>query len=409
MVAKPNLNMNRCLALMLSSMAMTTAIAEPFSLTASHTVLRDSNFARTETAIADTINTTALQLGFDKAYGRQTYAAKAKVAAVRFGDYSSLDSDEKDVSAGFSSELLANWRLSLNGAYGENLNQFENNNAAEQRIVRNIRTTKSAQAQLVYGISGLWALVGSAGKNTLAYSSSAYNYLNYSQNSVGLKAVYYSTDLLNYSVGVRKEEADYYNQGELIDEWNVDFSTDWKVSGLSTLGATLSWTQSERQSRPGAAITGRNYNGLTGYLNWNYTPGGMLSYGLSMYKTSNADQFSQRYLSLGSTSASVETAQLSFNNRVFSTTAFAKLTATPKTSFTASTTWSHFNVERTGLSSIDANDSSDYRNYAINANYMFDRWLRFSAGVNRYSQTKDVTRRAYSGHGVNLSASVLLD
>lgn len=409
MVAKSNIRWNRWLVLLGASTWMSMAAAEPFSLIASHSWQRDSNFGRTSTPIADTINTTALQLGFDKAYGRQTYAAKAKVAAVRFSDYGNLDNDAKDVSAGFSSEILSNWRLSLNGAYGENLNQFENNNSGEERVVRNIRTTKSAQAQLIYGISGLWALVGSAGKNTLAYSSSTYNYLNYSQNSVGLKAVYYSTDLLNYSVGVRKEEADYYNQGELIDEWNVDFSTDWKVSGLSTLGATLSWTQSERQTRPGSVISGRNYNGLTGNLNWNYTPGGMLSYGLSMYKTSNADQFNQRYVAINGTSATLDTALVSFNNRVFSTTAYAKLTATAKTSLTASATWSHFNVDRTGLSSVDANDSSDYANLTLNTNYQFDRWLRFSAGLSRYEQTKDVTRKAYSGRSVTLSASVLLD
>jgi len=398
-VARLTLNLVRLTSVAAAACGSIAAYAEPLTLTASHNLTHDSNFARTATPISDTINTTSLQLDLDKKYGRQTYSGSAQVSAVRYGQFGKLlDNDAKDVSAGFSTELLSNWRVSLDGAYGENLNQFENNKSSDQ-LVRNIRTTKNAQGQLVYGVSGVWAVVGSAGKSTLAYSVPAYSYLNYRQDNRGVKAVYYSSDLLNYSVGVRHVESQYTLNGERIDEMNLDLSTDWTVTGLSQLRATLSWTDSERK----VVQVGRNYKGVTGFLNWNYTPHGLMSYGVSLYRTSNSDQFNTNYVD-----AAGKTAQNSLNNRTLSATAYARLAATAKFALTASTTWKHFNVDNDQLAGVQSS-ASDYHSYSLNAGYAVERWFKLSAGVTRYQQSKDTTRNAYSGHAVNVAASFILD
>ena len=397
-MARLTLNLVRLTSVAAACCSM-AAYAEPLTLTASHNVTHDANFARTPTPVSDTINTTSLQLDLDKKYGRQTYSGSAQVSAIRYGQFGKLlDNDAKDISAGFSTELLSNWRVSLDGAYGENLNQFENNKSSDQ-LVRNIRTTKNAQGQLVYGVSGVWAVVGSAGKSTLAYSVPAYYYLNYRQDNQGLKAVYYSSDLLNYSVGVRHVESQYTLNGERIDEMNLDLSTDWNVTGLSQLRATLSWTDSERK----VVQVGRNYKGVTGFLNWNYTPHGLMSYGVSMYRTSNSDQFNTNYVD-----AAGKTAQNSLNNRTLSATAYARLAATAKFALTASTTWKHFNVDNDQLAGVQRS-ASDYHSYSLNAGYAVERWLRLSAGVTRYQQSKDTTRSDYAGHAVNVAASFILD
>ena len=398
-MARLTLNLVRLTSVAVAVFGSTAAYAEPLTLTASHNVTHDANFARTPTPVSDTINTTSLQLDLDKKYGRQTYSGSAQVSAIRYGQFGKLlDNDAKDVSAGFSTELLSNWRVSLDGAYGENLNQFENNKSSDQ-LVRNIRTTKNAQGQLVYGVSGVWAVVGSAGKSTLAYSVPAYYYLNYRQDNQGLKAVYYSSDLLNYSVGVRHVESQYTLNGERIDEMNLDLSTDWNVTGLSQLRATLSWTDSERK----VVQVGRNYKGVTGFLNWNYTPHGLMSYGVSMYRTSNSDQFNTNYVD-----AAGKTAQNSLNNRTLSATAYARLAATAKFALTASTTWKHFNVDNDQLAGVQSS-ASDYHSYSLNAGYAVERWFQLSAGVTRYQQSKDTTRNEYSGHAVNVAASFILD
>jgi len=398
-VARLTLNLVRLTSVAVAVFGSTAAYAEPLTLTASHNVTHDANFARTPTPVSDTINTTSLQLDLDKKYGRQTYSGSAQVSAIRYGQFGKLlDNDAKDISAGFSTELLSNWRVSLDGAYGENLNQFENNKSSDQ-LVRNIRTTKNAQGQLVYGVSGVWAVVGSAGKSTLAYSVPAYYYLNYRQDNQGLKAVYYSSDLLNYSVGVRHVESQYTLNGERIDEMNLDLSTDWNVTGLSQLRATLSWTDSERK----VVQVGRNYKGVTGFLNWNYTPHGLMSYGVSMYRTSNSDQFNTNYVD-----AAGKTAQNSLNNRTLSATAYARLAATAKFALTASTTWKHFNVDNDQLAGVQSS-ASDYHSYSLNAGYAVERWFQLSAGVTRYQQSKDTTRNEYSGHAVNVAASFILD
>lgn len=405
-MARLTLNLVRLTSVAAAACGSIAAYAEPLTLTASHNLTHDSNFARKATPISDTINTTSLQLDLDKKYGRQTYSGSAQVSAVRYGQFGKLlDNDAKDVSAGFSTELLSNWRVSLDGAYGENLNQFENNKSSDQ-LVRNIRTTKNAQGQLVYGVSGVWAVVGSAGKSTLAYSVPAYYYLNYRQDNRGVKAVYYSSDLLNYSVGVRHVESQYTLNGERIDEMNLDLSTDWTVTGLSQLRATLSWTDSERK----VVQVGRNYKGVTGFLNWNYTPHGLMSYGVSLYRTSNSDQFNTNYKSLDLSSGAItdKTAQNSLNNRTLSATAYARLAATAKFALTASTTWKHFNVDNDQLAGVQSS-ASDYHSYSLNAGYAVERWFKLSAGVTRYQQSKDTTRNEYSGHAVNVAASFILD
>lgn len=405
-MARSTLNLVQLTAVAAAAVCCVASRAEPLTLTASHNLTHDSNFARTETPISDTINTTSLQLDLDKKYGRQTYSGSAQISAVRYNQYGKLlNNDAKDVTAGFSTELLSNWRVLLDGAYGESLNQFENNKSSDQ-VVRNIRTTKNAQGQIVYGVSGIWAVVGSAGKSTLAYSVPAYFYLNYRQDNQGLKAVYYSSDLLNYGVGVRHVSSQYTSNGERIDEKNLDLSTDWNVTGLSQLRATLSWTDSERK----VVQAGRNYKGVTGFLNWNYTPHGLMSYGVSLYRTSNSDQFNTNYKSLDLSSGALtdKTAQNSLNNRTTSATAYARLAATAKLALTASTTWKHFNVDNDVLAGVQRS-TSNYHSYSLNAGYAVERWMKLSAGVTRYDQSKDTTRNQYSGHAVNVVASFMLD
>lgn len=394
----------RLMATSLVALGSFAVQAEPLSLTASHSWMHDSNLARTQNPISDTVNVTGLQVGLNKQYGRQTYSGSAKVSAVRYSKFGDLlNNDSKDVDLGFSSDLLSNWRVALDGSYGENLNQFENNKVTEH-LVKNIRTTKNAQGQLIYGVSGIWALVGSVGKATLGYSVPAYQNLNYRQDQQGLKAVYYSTDLLNYSLGLRHVNSQYTLSGEEIDENNLDLSTNWVVSGLSQLSATVSWTDSKRRIQ-----ADRRFNGLTGHLNWNYTPRGVLSYGVSAYRTSNSDQYNVNYLMMDpSGGATLGTSQLAFNNRVTAVNLYAKWMATAKMSLTASTGWNRYNVEN-DLINNKINDTSHFRRYGLVGTYAPERWLKLSAGVSKYSQTKDATRNPYSGRSVDLSASFTLD
>lgn len=395
----------RLVAASLATLGSWSAQAEPLSLTASHTWTHDSNLGRTQEAVGDTVNVTGLQLGLNKQYGRQTYTGSAKVSAVRYSKYGDLlNNDAKDVDLGFSSDLLSNWRVELDGSYGENLNQFENNKVTEH-LVKNIRTTKNAQGQLIYGVSGIWALVGSVGKATLGYSVPAYQYLNYRQDQQGFKAVYYSTDLLNYSLGLRHVNSQFTLSGEEIDENNIDLSTSWVVSGLSQLNATLSWTENKRRIQ-----SDRRFNGLTGHLNWSYTPRGVLSYGLNAYQTSNSDQYNVNYLAIdpSGAGAAINSAQLAFNNRVTAVNLYAKWMTTAKMSLTASTAWNRYTVEN-DLINNKINDTSHFRRYGLVGTYAPERWLKLSAGVSKYSQTKDATRNAYSGRSVDVSAAFILD
>ncbi|MDE2594941.1 MAG: hypothetical protein KGL57_11955 [Burkholderiales bacterium] len=385
---------------------------DPLTFTASHNIAHDSNFARTETPISDTINTTSLELDLNKPYGRQVYTGSAKVSALRYSRYGELlNNDAKDLNLGFQSELMSNWRVMLDGAYGENLNQFENNRVTDH-VVRNVRTNKNANAQVVYGIAGIWAVVGSAGKNVLTYSLPEYSYLNYHQDTRGLRAVYYSTDLLNYSLGVRQVETRYHQVGETVNENDLDLATDWVVTGLSQLHATLSLTSSKREMPAGSVVSDRRFNGLTGNLNWVYTPHGVMTYGATLYRTANSDQFNQLYLAgvdPSSGTVTIANGQTAYHNQMTAANLYATWNPTVKLAITASTQWNHFKVDNDYVGGVIVNDTSDYHAYSLNSHYMVERWLKLSAGFTRYSQTKDATRNQYSGHAVNVAASFILD
>ena len=61
-MARLTLNLVRLTSVAVAVFGSTAAHAEPLTLTASHNVTHDANFARTPTPVSDTINTTTVSL-----------------------------------------------------------------------------------------------------------------------------------------------------------------------------------------------------------------------------------------------------------------------------------------------------------------------------------------------------------
>ncbi|MBI3384257.1 MAG: hypothetical protein HY019_19825 [Aquabacterium sp.] len=379
----------------------------PLSLTVSHQIMRDSNFSKNESGQSETVNTTSAQLGLNKAYGRQNYSLNARVDANRYANNDQLNNDGKNVTAELSSEVLSNWIVRVNGIYDENLNQIQNNDAGS-RLVKNLRKYRDGGLTVQYGNGGTWALVGSYDANNVSYEAQPLN--DAKQHTNGLKLVYYSSDVLNFGLGGRRVSTNYVNRADLVQtDKNIDFSVNWRATGLSNLSAVLTRRSTDYSDAQYASSTGWG-----GQLGWDYTPGGLMSYGLNMSRSIGSDRQNTNYVF-------ASTPIVSLADTIATTaTADARLQATAKLLFTTSYTLTQYKQDNsyTGLDN-SLKSSSLGRSFSVGGSYQVLRSLKGACSYTKYSQTKQESRNLfgdpylirpqYDGHAFSCNANFTID
>ena len=399
-----------CLSALSAGMAHAGEDETPLWLSLAHSITRDNNFSRNEEKQAETVNTTSLRAGLDKSYGRQTYRAAAKLAASRYANFGDrLNNESKDLDASFTTGIASNWVVSTGGSFSENLVPIQDNRV-DNRVVRNIKTYRDGNVAVQYGNGGLWAVVGTFDTNKQTYSEDVYKLQNANQTSTGLKAVYYSTDLLNFSLGGRVVKTNYpNNRSDLTTtDRNVDLSTDWQVSGLSSLEAVLT-RRNTTYSNGAVAVSG-----WTGSLNWTYTPRGLISYGLGLSRTTGADR--QKSTLVDTRQNVVGSSEYASDTVTTALRLSANLRATAKLSFGVNHNISRYEQDVNSTTTVGSNSALSGGKYnsirhttSLNSNYAVTRAFNLGCGVQRYSQTKDLNRPNYDGRSVDCNASFTLD
>ncbi|MDO9238021.1 MAG: hypothetical protein Q7U28_18530 [Aquabacterium sp.] len=393
-----------CLA---SNLAQAGEDNTPFSLTLAHDIARDSNFSKTTVAQGETVNTSSAKVGFDKGYGRQTYNLGAKLTTARHAHNTQLDNNGKMLNAAFGSGLLSNWNVRLTGIYDENLNQIQNNDLGG-RLDKNIRKYQDTGFSVQYGNGGTWAMIGSLDTNKTRYSIQPEN--NADQDSRGFKAVYYSSDALNFGLGSRLVSTKYIGRADLVQtDKNIDMSVDWRVTGLTDLSAVL--------TRRSSSYNNENYTpskGFGGELAWRYTPSGLLNYGLTVNRTTGSDRQKTGFnyegadvLNLAdtvSTSVALST-QLRLTSKIYLSAVYSVVNYTQDNNYTG----------------LDKNLTSDSkgRRLALDGTYEIMRSLRTGCGYALYDQTLQegrnlfnqiyVIRPKYSGRSVSCNVNFTID
>jgi len=386
------------------------AHADPLSLTVSQSVTYDSNFSKNAASNSETISQTNLQLKLDKSYGRQTYQASARYGLARYAHFGDqLDGNNYDVSGAFSSGIASNWQLDLNGNASEYLNPNQDNPAA-QRVVKNTVKDRNLGVSLRYGVAGRLATVLSLGSSKLDYSLPAQCYKNRDQTSAGVRLVYATSDLLNFGLGVSAVKSDYPDyviggESERVAQRSIDLSANWQVTGFSSFSGVLSLTRNSYHSDPDA-----KYNGLTGRVNWNFTPRGHMRYALQLARTTDSDSShtsSRVYQIGGLLDTAINTVTTPINGST-------RWEPTSKLGFGAAVGWYQYDVKRTQsgvlASDISGPTQSHYINLRLNGDYQFSRALSFGCSAEKYKQTADVSPRiAYDGHQFSCNASFTMD
>lgn len=384
----------------------------PLALSISHNITRDSNFSRTPSRQGETINSTGLRVNPDKPYGRQLYQLSAGVSRLRYAHLGDLlNNDSKDASGTIRSEFGSNWIASLKGTATESLNPFQNNGVVN-RVSRNIRKYRDGNFALQYGNGGRWALTGTYDANRLSYSDTTYNINDARQESTGLRATYFSNDLLYFGLGVRKVKTVYPNQGNTQqDDHNIDLSSNWQVTGLSNLNVFLTRRQSSFNT------TTRGASGYSGEINWQYTPAGLVTYGVALGRSSGADrrqdQLTQRS---GGTTFIFGTSDVNNNNTTTSLNLSARMRVTGKVNVGVRQTLNRYGVDAGvsnqsffGNSSSQSKTHSVYHETALNVDYQAMRTLSLGCDWSTYSQTQDSTRPKYDGRSLGCNANLTLD
>lgn len=395
----------------------------PLYLSLAHDITRDSNFSRDSNRQPETINSTALQVGIDKSYGRQTYVGSAKLSKLKYAHYGDLlNNDGKDINGEVASEFLRDWRVALGGAFNQNLNEIQNNPDINNRVARNIRSYRDGNVALQYGVGGLFAVMATYDTNKTGYSADRYKNNESTQHSNGVRLTYYSTDLFNYFIGQRLVRTHYPNNlyNKQIDDANTDVGANWQVTGLSNLNATLT-----RRTSVFSSTHDQPVHGWTGGLNWRYTPAGILTYGVGLQRATGADRAKSSSTTTdgnvqSSTNYSVDNNSV---NTILSLMAKAQLTG--KTSLTTNYGLTRYAVDNKNVNMtcnslanltacqdsgtpIDQSNSISHVT-TLGLNYAATRSVSLGCSYQKYNQTAGAGRVAYDGHSVDCSASLTID
>jgi hypothetical protein len=379
-------------------------------------------------------------VGLDKSYGRQRYTGSGKFALDKHKNIQEQDNQNYDVDLGFASELASNWSMALSGAASQNLNPNQNN-AVSDRLAKNTRSHSDAGLNIRYGLSGRWAAVASTATSRTSYSLASSQYQNQQQVSNGLRLVYNTSDLLNFGVGVsylRSESPEQWINGapEVVSQRNINFSTNWQVTGFSSLYALLSWSNNRYKSDAAAKT-----NGVTGQLDWDFMPSGLTSYKVSLSRTTNNDDSvtGARYSdvrtqvpdSTAPNGVGYQPYSILYKNLTTSAAASMRWAPTSKIGVNTGVTYYNYKVGRkntatgedqdvfVGIGGIAApgSTSSNFTVFSLSSDYQYSRAIGLGCSYQHYMQSAESNKKisygnprvAFVGNQYSCNASFKID
>ncbi|MDD2976359.1 hypothetical protein [Aquabacterium sp.] len=390
----------------LSGIGSANAEELPLYLALSQSLTRDSNLLRDNSKrSSDTISTTTVAAGLNKAYGRQNYRLSASASRNAYSENSQFDNDGYAVSAEVASEVGSNFKVTLNAGASQFLPSFEDQ---FNRDERNTERNRQASVDVRYGLYGRWSVNAGASYSKVDYQITESE--NKTSNSVFAGVRYLPSDLAYIGLTLYRTDTNLPNRvlvggvvGEDIERTSVSLDTVWQVTGFSRLSGRLGMTSEKHpQDRR------RDFDGLTGSASWNFTPAGKVSYALSWVRDTNNEG--------GGTVDSIFGRLYAANKRLTnSLAATATYQATAKIKFNVGYTHAQYE-EDSGLESaaVGGQISSDeqtgrYNAVSLGVSYQPIRSVGLGCDLQRYDRTQSVFSRAYDGNTVACRASFTID
>lgn len=337
-------------ALLALSGAVPAALAQssPYYVGASQAFTHESNIYRlsgNQPINSDTVSSTSLLAGIDQTFGRQRAFADASVNTNRYRNNNTLNNTGYSLNGGLDWATVE--RLSGRISFGANRNMAQFNPGGDTPLLtkKNIQTNKQASATVRYGLVGRFTAEATLSHRQVDYSAAEYNRFEYKQNSGSLGVVYRPSGALSLGAALRYSEGRYplaraTASGFLEDTFkrrDLDLTSDWTVSGASTISARLSIGKQEY-----ASFNQRDFSGATGAVTWIWQPGPRLRIKSSLTRDTGQD-----------------TSFLTFGSNNFVTSDYSRLTTAVQSSATyeltakifvdASARWADRSLTNTGL------------------------------------------------------------
>lgn len=390
----------------LSAVGSAHAEELPLYLTLSQGLTRDSNLLRDNSdRRRDTISTTTVAAGINKAYGRQNYRVSASASHNAYGDNKQFDNDGYAVSAEVASEVGANFKVTLNAGASQFLPSFEDQ---FNRNGRNTERNRQASVDVRYGLYGRWSVNAGASYNKVDYQITESE--NKTSNSVFAGVRYLPSDLAYIGLTLYRTDTELPGRvlfggtrvGEKIERTSLNLDTVWQVTGFSRLSGRLGVTSEKHpQDRR------RDFDGLTGSASWTFTPAGKVSYALSWVRDTNNEGGGTYGSPIGRLYAS--------NKRLTnSLSATATYQATAKIKLNAGYTHAQYDEDSDlvleGVLPVSSNEQTGrYNAVSLGVSYQPIRSVGLGCDVQRYDRTQSVFSRAYDGNSVACRASFTID
>ena len=359
------------------------AQSNPLTLSVSERVSYDNNFLRrSDGGPSETTSTTGATIAYNKPYGRQNYAAMLTVNTDKHQSFKDYDFSGYSGSVSVNSTIGARGYASLLHAVSRT--QQSPDSQTGQRYNDKV-TTHSTSLFGQYGVNGRLGVNAQLSSLSSEYSV---NQLN-GRESVALRlgANYSPSDFLSFGSGVRKSDQTVNGSDEKIIRYDYDVNAYWVVSGYSSLSAALALTREQR-----SIDSNSGYRGATGSLSWAFTPGGKMSYNLSVNRdTGNSITGTQYRISQGQVVARIDdqtqtqlTTSLSGGMNWAAT---SKLSAGLRLSYLKFEDASKSTVTTLSGSQAQLTPSDGHQvNANLSLSYVPVRWLTVGCGVDSYNR-----------------------
>lgn len=375
----------------------------PLFLTISQSVTRDSNMLKVdENAQADTLSSTAVRVGLNKAYGRQNYRLDVTASHNKYSTFDQFNYNGLVSSGEFVTDVGSNLRLTANAAASETLPKFEDSRA--NRDGRNTQTTKRAALDVRYGLYGRMSVNAGYNRSDLKYRLSEVD--NRKSNTWSVGARYQPHDLMSYGLTYSETDSELPDRvkPEEIHRRNLSLVANWRVTGFSVLSGSLGYSRERYEVDPA-----RNFNGVTGSAAWAFTPAGKVSYRVNWLRDTNNQG--------GYSVAGQLVSQTGSANRLTNQySASATWQATAKISATAQLTHIRYDEESRTTTTVLGQETTDSSNRAgrlnsvsLGIDYQPIRSVNLGCDVQRYDRTESVFSRAYSGRALSCNVGFTLD
>lgn len=288
-----NLRLGRFALPCLLALASAVALGQepnPYYVGAGQSFTYESNVFRTSTrgpVLNDWLSSTSLLAGIDQPIGRQRLFGDVAMRHQRYSDNSHLDHTGGRVLVGLdwaAADVLSG-RISVNAEkslarYGADLGVVFPTNPPP----RNLQTSQEFVFRGQYGFAALLAAEAGLVRRQLDFSRSEFALNEFEQDTLSVGLRYRPTGPLSLGIALRRTDGTYASIPDDFKRDDVDLTTTWVATGLSTITARLSRTKETHQAR-----LSRNVSETTGALAWTYKPTGRIETTLDLIRDTGAE------------------------------------------------------------------------------------------------------------------------